>query len=146
MTTPKVQTLTLPMAMPGMNETIDMAKRFAPGYGKPSGSRFNIYASEKLRLGDLVKDYCTLQGLTPIKGPVTVTFQWSERKRKNGQRRDPDNVAAGKKYILDGLVKAGVLKDDGPDIVKGLLDVFTYNVKEDSITVLIMEDKGNGDS
>lgn len=29
------------------------------------------------------------------------------------KRKDKDNIAAGIKFILDGLVKAGVIKNDG---------------------------------
>lgn len=36
-------------------------------------------------------------------------FIWSEKNKK----RDKDNIAAGKKFIFDSLVSAGILKNDG---------------------------------
>lgn len=47
---------------------------------------------------------------------VKIYFKWIEKNR----RRDPDNLTANSKFVLDGLVRAGVIKDDGWDYVKGL--------------------------
>lgn len=43
------------------------------------------------------------QGLPRFAGPVAVRFLWVEPNR----RRDLDNVAFAKKFVLDGLVAAG---------------------------------------
>lgn len=54
------------------------------------------------------------QGATPITGPVTA--DWTVRYPK-GVRRDKGdatNAQPTTKACLDGLVKAGVLEDDGP--------------------------------
>ena len=56
--------------------------------------------------------------------PVWVTFHWFEPAK--GRRRDLDNVAFAKKFILDGLTLAGVIVDDGPKWVAGFKDVFSY--------------------
>jgi Holliday junction resolvase RusA-like endonuclease len=42
-----------------------------------------------------------------VKAVVSVLFRFPDRKR-----RDPDNYTAGLKGVLDGLVQAGVLRDD----------------------------------
>lgn len=43
--------------------------------------------------------------------------------------RDPDGVAAGgRKLLLDGIVKAGVLPTDGARVVRGFVDQFQYGV------------------
>lgn len=52
--------------------------------------------------------------------PVRVEITWYEKDR----RRDPDNIASAKKYILDSLVEAGVFPDDGWKYVKGFTNVF----------------------
>ena len=52
--------------------------------------------------------------------PVHVTFTWYEP----DYRRDSDNVAFAKKYILDALQTLGHLKGDGRRHVVGFLDVF----------------------
>lgn len=43
-----------------------------------------------------------------------------------GKRRDPDNIRAGVKFILDALVAEGALPGDGWRHVHGLSD--TYEV------------------
>ena len=47
-------------------------------------------------------------------------FTWCEKKRN----RDPDNIASSKKYVLDGLVLAGVLENDGWHQILGWEDTF----------------------
>lgn len=59
-----------------------------------------------------------------FQGPVHITFHWFEP--AGGRRRDLDNVAFAKKFILDGLVSAGVIADDSPRWVVGFRDVFSY--------------------
>jgi len=39
-------------------------------------------------------------------------------------RKDPDNVAFAKKFILDGLVVAKLIPGDGRKVVKGFIDEF----------------------
>jgi Holliday junction resolvase RusA-like endonuclease len=45
-----------------------------------------------------------------FKSHVTVTVYFYE----DSMRRDDDNVISGLKFVLDGLVTAGILKDDSP--------------------------------
>ena len=71
--------------------------------------------------------------------PVTVHFRWYEPNR----RRDMDNVAGyGHKVILDALVKAGVLHDDGWKYVRGFTDSFFVDKNNPRIVVEI-EETGN---
>jgi Holliday junction resolvase RusA-like endonuclease len=49
------------------------------------------------------------QNRKPIEGIVDVDLYWIVP----DNRQDPDNVFFATKYILDGMVKAGVLKEDG---------------------------------
>ncbi len=50
-------------------------------------------------------------------GPVVVVFDWFEP----NLRRDLDNIAGtGQKWVLDGLVAAGVLPDDDMAHVVGI--------------------------
>ena len=41
-------------------------------------------------------------------GTVAIGLTWVEKDR----RRDQDNVTSGQKFLLDGLVEAGVIRDD----------------------------------
>lgn len=73
--------------------------------------------------------------LHPVEGPVELVIHWCEK--KNRKHRDPDNVAAGVKFILDGLVDARVLPDDGWDVVKAITHRFEEGV--DGVMVDIVE-------
>lgn len=52
--------------------------------------------------------------------PVTIDFTWIEKNK----RRDYDNVAFAKKFILDAMVEQGKLPDDNRKFVKGFSDHF----------------------
>lgn len=90
--------------MPGMNEMIAAAKG-ARGTGR-------LYSLMKREWTDKVAEICIATEIHkpgPFKGRVILDFTWVERDK----RRDPDNVAAARKFVLDGLVQAGVLSGDG---------------------------------
>lgn len=50
-----------------------------------------------------------------------------------------DNIAFAKKFILDALVKKGVLKDDGWKWVKGFTDEFFVDKKNPRVEVEMEE-------
>lgn len=66
---------------------------------------------------------------------VQLTFRWYEKNRK----RDLDNVAFAKKFILDGLVKAGVIPNDGWKNVVGFEDKFFVDKDNPRVVVEILE-------
>lgn len=47
---------------------------------------------------------------------IELDIIWIETKKK----RDPDNVFTGVKFILDSIVKSGMIKDDDRDHVKSI--------------------------
>mgnify|MGYP001564762345 CR=1 FL=1 len=59
--------------------------------------------------------------LKAVARPVSVCFIWGEENK----RLDVDNVAAAKKFVLDALVTAGILSNDGWAQVVGFTDNFT---------------------
>lgn len=75
-----------------------------------------------------------LRDLPTFTEPVRIHFHWVE----GTKRRDLDNIAYGKKFILDALVKAGKLKDDNRKIVTGFTDTFGYG-KETMVIIDILE-------
>ena len=79
------------------------------------------------------------RGVAPFKKPVRVSFLWVEKDK----RRDLDNIAFAKKFILDGLVSAGVLENDNATRVIGLNDEFAYDKKNPRIEVVIEECESN---
>jgi hypothetical protein len=65
------------------------------------------------------------RSFTPWHGPVVLWFEW----READAHRDPDGIAAGgRKLVLDGLVKAGILPSDGARVIQGFVDHFSYGV------------------
>ena len=62
-----------------------------------------------------------------------MRFEWHERTK----RRDPDNIASAKKFVLDALVKNGVLEDDSRKYVKGFYDVIVDDTKDFVIVELV---------
>ena len=63
-----------------------------------------------------------------------IRFEWHERTKK----RDADNIASAKKFILDALVKSCVLVDDSRKYVKGFYDEIIDD-KEDFVIVELVE-------
>lgn len=73
-------------------------------------------------------------GNLKIERPVVGNFTWIEENK----RRDLDNICFAKKFILDALVQAGVLKDDNRRIVTNFRDNFEY-AKESKVVVELEE-------
>jgi len=92
----------VPGPLPGLNELIAAAKG--------SGGQGRAYSRLKRQWTETIWALAKRDRLKPFVGRATFRFEWIEKDK----RRDPDNIAAGgRKLILDGLVKAGVLKGDG---------------------------------
>jgi Holliday junction resolvase RusA-like endonuclease len=104
--------LTIPGRLPGLNDMIDAA-------------RASLYKSAEMKqiYTDLVAWYAKSARLPHVvRADFIIT--WYEKDRK----RDKDNIQAGQKFIFDGLVEAGVLKNDG---WKQVGDV-THRIRVDS--------------
>ena len=112
----------IPGRLPGMNEIITAAKK---GSGK-----YQPYAMMKDQYTDIVT--WLAKGL-PKREKVKIKITWYEPNMK----RDIDNIAAGIKFILDGLVKAGVIKDDNQRYVKSIENIFETDTKNPRIEVQI---------
>lgn len=103
-----IQRFTIQGRFPSLNDYIS-AERASKGFA----------ASMKRR--ETKRAATAAEGLTQCINPVIVGFKWIEP----NLRRDADNVAFAKKFILDGLVIAGALKDDSRKYVIGLEDDFS---------------------
>ena len=81
-----------------------------------------------------------LKGVS-IKNPVFITFTWVE---ENG-KRDLDNISAfAHKVIQDGLVKGGLLENDGWKNIVGFSDEFFVDKENPRIEIMIREVEANG--
>ncbi len=81
----------------------------------------------------LVEQEVMIQRLKPITEPVFIHITWYV---KNAMK-DPDNIAFSKKFILDGLVRMGVLKNDGMKEVIGFKDTFIIDKDNPRIEVIL---------
>lgn len=66
-----------------------------------------VAAKMKKEYTDLVADYLRLAKAPKFK-KISVSFEWFEPNTK----RDPDNIVFAKKFVLDGMVQAGMIKND----------------------------------
>lgn len=80
--------------------------------------------------------YIKSQKIKPVTGPVRLVFRWYD-----DGKRDVDNIAFAKKFILDALVKNQILEDDNQKIVKGFLDEFYIDKTNPRIEVEILSEK-----
>ena len=72
--------------------------------------------------------------LHPIEKPCKVLFVWNERTYK----RDCDNIASAKKYILDAMQKCRIIPNDNQQYIKGFTDEF-YKADRDFVIVRLEE-------
>ena len=71
------------------------------------------------------------KGLQPM-GRVRIAWRWVEASKN----RDPDNFSSiGKKFILDALVTAGVLQNDGWRHIAGWTDDWEIGVPGVHVTL-----------
>ena len=63
--------------------------------------------------------------------PVDVYIEWHQ----NG-RKDPDNIAFGIKFILDGLVKNGIIQNDGQKQIRSIHHTFIKDTADFCIVKL----------
>lgn len=87
--------------------------------------RANKYAGAKFKADteNMISFY--LARLPRFSYPIKIHFHWVE----NNKRRDLDNIAFAKKFILDAMVKLGKLKDDNRHYVTAFKDTFEYAKK-----------------
>ena len=106
--------------LPSLNEYIEACRR-------------NPHCGAKMKANTEAAIIPQLAKLPKIEKPVHIIFIWHEANK----RRDKDNVAAGKKFILDALQKAGKLINDNNDYIAGFTDRFEYGGKEYGCTLII---------
>jgi len=102
------QTITIPGELPNLNAILAGAKRHWSSYA-------SVKKAQTRKIAWIAKNQ-----LSPIDGPVDLVFHWVTKSR----RVDPDNVSHGSKYILDGLVVAGILPNDGRKTIHSLTHLY----------------------
>ena len=119
------QTLIIHGRMPDLNAILSEAFNSRYAYGR-------MKKDETERVFWSVKE----QGIRPVCSAYFI-FTWFEKNK----RKDPDNVVAARKFIMDGLVKAKVIKTDGWAHVLGWIDVLKVDQRAPRVEVQIKERK-----
>ena len=120
--------LVIPGELPGLNEIIAISKEHWAKYAEEKHNRTEEIAY--LARSQIKKKY----------KKVDLTFTWYCKNRK----RDKDNIIAGQKFVIDGLVEAGVIENDGWRQVQNIFHYFELDKKNPRIEILIKEVGDNG--
>ena len=107
----------MPIKLPSLNEYVNAC-------------RSNPFVGAKMKKDSEELIGWFIKKIKPFTAPVEVSFTWVEPNR----RRDVDNIAFGKKFILDALVKYGVLQDDSQKYVRALSD--SFEIGNDNMIIL----------
>lgn len=116
-------TFFVPGPLPGLNDVISWAKTRINWLEKGKNRVYRLTIEKEK--WDARVDACATMAYyvaggrgapKQFEGPVGIRCTWYEKNRS----RDPDNIFAGVKFILDGLVKSGVLANDGQKWVKSI--------------------------
>ena len=97
--------------------------------------RANRYAGAVMKKNIEASLFPYLYKLPQFTKPIEIEFHWIE----DTKRRDYDNIAFAKKFILDALVKFGKLKDDNRRYVCAFSDKFSYG--ETSKIILTIKER-----
>lgn len=107
---------TIPGKLPTLNDIIRGTKH-----------HWAVYANQKKEM----TAYCAVMAPQVKFNQIQLTCTWFRQDR----RTDPDNIAFGVKFILDGLVMAGVLKNDGWKQVKAIKHRFVIGEPKVEINI-----------
>lgn len=117
------QVLWVPGPLPSLNELLA---------GRAGGAG-NSYARTKKKWTNDIALLAKAARLRPMTS-ARIRFVWHEKHR----RRNPDNFSSGgRKLVLDALVMAGVLANDGWDEVAGFID--QWMVSSNAGVMVILE-------
>ena len=113
----------IPGRLPGLNEIIAAAK-----------SHYAKYSTEKKEYTEEVA-WLAKQARLPKFEKAYLVITWFEPDR----RRDPDNIMAGQKFILDGMVAAGTIPNDSQKHIKGIVHRFRVDKRNPRVEVEIVD-------
>lgn len=121
-----IATLVIDGTMKGLNDWRDAIQR-SPHAGN------DMARQAKRRVESLAR----LQRMPRFEKPVVIVFDWYEP----NARRDLDNISgSARKWIIDGLVAAGVIDDDDLAHVVGLQDWPHFDPVSPGVIVTITDE------
>ena len=113
--------LIIPGELPDLNQII-----------KASKSHYRAYSKLKKENTDLIH---YLVKKTPKMERISLNITWYCKDK----RKDKDNISVGIKFILDGLVKAGVIENDGWKQIENFTHRFEVDKKNPRIEIELIE-------
>lgn len=97
------------------------------------GSKWGAASRKKIETERVMWE-CKAQRLSLIDGGRFFIFHWYIKNAK----KDPDNIAFAKKFILDGMYQAGILVDDTQQYIKGFVDLFSIDPENPRVELTTM--------
>ncbi len=113
--------LTVPVKTPNLNEIINKSK-----------THWSRYMRMKEEIQEQVEIACAMADV-----PKFESCKLKLIYVRQNRREDPDNIVAGKKFIIDGLVSYGTLPDDGWGQIKGFQEEWKVGDKPEVIVYII---------
>ena len=118
------QTLIIPGELPALNYIIDESKKYRLRY-----------SDSKRQYTELVWSHARAV-LKPFRNfPVNFRFDW----HCSSRRKDKDNIAVGKKFILDGLIDARILPNDTWEYIGNFQDFFYVDRTKPRVVIVMTE-------
>ena len=114
--------ITIGGELPDLNTIIDKSKKHWAAYSKMKKTHTNRVA------------WVAKSELEPMK-KIDLHFKWYCKNR----RKDKDNIIVGQKFIIDGLVEAGILENDGWKQIGDIKHSFEVDKEEPRVEVEIKE-------
>lgn len=116
--------LVIPGTLPGLNDYINACRTH-----RQAGAK--LKAETEQYIGLLIKQQLRQRQFSR----VSVVFAWYEPQRK----RDKDNIAFAKKFVLDSLQSVGAIPGDGWRHIDGFSDQFYIDKANPRVEVTICE-------
>ena len=107
---------------PTLNDQINAARR-------------NKFASASIKEKETNRIAFESKGLPKFKGKIWVDYLFTVK----NFGRDPDNIEASKKYLMDGLVKSGVISKDSLMIIEPVIVERFEKGKVDMVSITISD-------
>lgn len=117
----------IPHRLPSLNDYINACRS-----NRYSGAELKLETDVAVCLA--IKNAVRTGTLRPPKPPVRLAFTWHE----STKRRDADNVASAKKYILDAMQATSIIPNDSRKYVVGFSDEIVDDTR-DYVEVEIFE-------
>ncbi len=102
-------------------------------------NRSNKFTGAKIKKEETERVYYECRGKRVNEYPVHIEFNWYSK----NERKDIDNVAFSKKFVLDGLVLAKVIENDSRKFVVSFTDKFFIDKNNPRVEIEITHVKNS---